>query len=283
MNDDYENDHDGEPEDHDRSARAEMARRAAEAGASLAADSFRTDLTVETKDGKTDVVTEVDRRAQARVIDVIRREFPDEPVVGEENEERETVPADGPAWIVDPIDGTTNYVRHNRVWTTSVAAVVDGEPVGAASVLPAIGDTYLVGPDGVTRNGDRISVSDADDPEVFLVSPIIWWPRDRRDEYATLCEDLLGRFADLRRTGSAQATLAMVADGTIEGAVTNLLANPWDTVAGVAMIREAGGVVTDGDGNRWRHDSRGLVASNGAAHEQLLATARAAEGSRRIR
>jgi myo-inositol-1(or 4)-monophosphatase len=104
------------------------------------------------------------------------------------------------------------------------------------------------------------------------------WGRDRRDEYAAACRAVVERFGDLRRLGSAQAQLAMVAAGTLDGVVTNVYANPWDTVAGVHLIRLAGGTVTDVHGDRWRHDSHGLVASNGAIHEQLLGAAQEITG-----
>ncbi len=117
--------------------RAEVALRAANAGAEIAAESFRADLEVEFKDGKTDVVTQADKDAQVAVVDVVRETFPDDPIVGEENDALKRVP-EGPAWIVDPIDGTNNYVAGSRAFGTAVAAVVDGEPVGAATVCPAL-------------------------------------------------------------------------------------------------------------------------------------------------
>jgi myo-inositol-1(or 4)-monophosphatase len=117
-------------------------------------------------------------------------------------------------------------------------------------------------------------VSDVSDPERFVVSPTIWWPPDRRDEYATAIQAILDRFGDMRRYGCAQAALSLVADGGLEGAITNVSANPWDTVAGVHLVRAAGGVVTDVEGDPWRHDSTGLVASNGEAHDEVLAAAR---------
>jgi len=82
-------------------------------------------------------VTEADRAAQRTVIESIRETFPDDAIVGEEEDERKTVPETGAAWVIDPIDGTSNYVRDIRVWGTAVAAVVDGEPVAAATVARA--------------------------------------------------------------------------------------------------------------------------------------------------
>ncbi|TYL38819.1 inositol monophosphatase [Natronococcus pandeyae] len=261
--------------DSDEAARrAEVAARAARAGAAIAGDAFRTTLEVEQKDGKTDVVTQADRDAQVAVIDVVREEFPDDPIVGEEEDELKEVPDSGPAWIVDPIDGTNNFVRGIRSFGTAVAAVVDGEPVGAATICPALSDSYLSGPDGVVRNDEPISVSDCDDPEAATVSPTIWWDFDHRDQYAAANREIVTRFGDMRRFGCAQLGLAMVASGALEGITTNLQANPWDTVAGVHLVREAGGRVTDLEGDRWRHDSTGLVASNGEIHDELLEAAR---------
>jgi len=262
--------------------RARVAEAAARAGGEHALSAFREDLDVETKANKTDVVTRLDREAQERVVGTIRESFPDEPVVGEEPAEgvRTTVPETGPAWVVDPIDGTNNYVRGVRLWATSVASVVDGEPVAAANVLPSTGDSYRLAPGGVTRNGEPVTASERSDPETFRVVPAMWWPRDRRAEYTALAREIVTRFDDLARYGSAQAALSMLADGAVEGVVTNVVANPWDTIAGVGMVRAAGGTVTDLAGERWSHDDRGLVASNGRAHEEVLVAARAADAER---
>ncbi len=296
----------------DERTRVAVAERAARAGAGVAYDAFRDDIEVETKDGKTDVVTWADRKAQERVVEVIRGVYPNDAIVGEESVERsstgdasgaeprsadrpsehhslgdgheqragdarKTVPKEGPAWIIDPIDGTNNFVRDIPVWATSVAAVVDGEPVAAANVMPALDDTYVAGPDGVTRNGSEVSVREQSDPEQCSVVPTVWWNFDRRDEYAAACRAIVERFGDMRRFGCAQATLSMVAAGSIDGTVTNVDVNPWDSVAGAFMVERAGGTVTDLDGERWHHDSRGLVASSGACHEDVLDAARAIE------
>lgn len=253
--------------------RAAVAAEAARAGATLANEHFRSDIDVETKGENDDVVTEADRAAQRTVIETIRESFPDDAVVGEEEDERKTVPEEGAAWVIDPIDGTHNYVRDIPVWATAVAAVADGEPVAAAIVAPALDDVYTATPEGAFRNDDPIAVSDVSDPRRAVVDPTIWWDHDARDEYARACEAIVSRFSDMRRLGAAQVVLPTVAAGGFEGTITNLRANPWDTVAGVFVIRQAGGRVTDLNGDRWRHDSTGLVASNGDLHDEVLAAA----------
>jgi myo-inositol-1(or 4)-monophosphatase len=260
----------------DADERATVAERAARAGGRVANDRFRSGIAVESK-GEDDVVTEADRAAQRTVIESIRESFPDDAVVGEEEDERKTVPDEGAAWVIDPIDGTHNYVRDIRVWGTAVAAVVDGEPVAAATVCPALGDVYTADGDGAYRNGDPMTVNDVADPRRAAVDPTLWWEHDARDEYANSCEAIVRRFADMRRFGAAQVVLPTVAAGGLEGTISNLKANPWDSVAGVFMIRQAGGRVTDLEGNRWRHDSKGIVASNGSLHDEVLAAAREIE------
>lgn len=255
--------------------RVRVAERAAEAGGAVAADGFRTGITVETKSDKTDVVTEADRMAQRRVIEVIHESYPDEPVVGEEEDAAKHVPVTGAAWVIDPIDGTNNYVRDVPIWTTAVATVTDGEPGPAANVLPALGDRYVTDGDTVTFNGRSVSVSERTDPETFRVTPLIWWGRDRRDEYASACREIVHRFGDLVRPVCAQYVLSMVAAGQLDGAITNVVPHPWDTVGGVAMIRAAGGTVTDIAGDRWEPGATGLVASNGNAHEEFQAAVQA--------
>jgi myo-inositol-1(or 4)-monophosphatase len=258
----------------DLARRAEVAERAARAGGALAMESFRTDIAVETKEGKTDVVTQADRDAQERAIETIREAFPDDAVVGEEEEALKEVPEEGPAWVIDPIDGTDNFVRGIPIWGTSVASVIDGEPVAATNAMPAVGDYYVADNEEARLNGEPISVSQRADPEVCTVAPTLWWDFDHREQYASAVRAIVERFGDMRRFGCAQGTLNMVADGGLDGTMSDVRPNPWDTVAGVHLVRRAGGRATDLRGERWRHDSEGLVVSNGIVHETVLEAVR---------
>ncbi|MDQ2072282.1 inositol monophosphatase [Haloarcula sp. H-GB4] len=268
----------------DASHRAAVAERAARAGGVVAREQFRGDLSVESKANKNDLVTETDRDAQRQVVTTIRAEFPGDrflceedlstlagPEVDRDVEGVDSVPDSGSVWVIDPIDGTANYVRGMRLWGTSVSAVVDGEPVASVTYLPSYGDLYAAGPESVTRDGTELSVSGRTDPETFAVAPVGWWDRDDRDEFGRLCSAVGDRFGDIRRLGSFQATLAHVADGALEGLVCTRSMAPWDTLAGVHMVRQAGGTVTDLNGEPWTHDSDSVVASNGEAHEAFVA------------
>ncbi|PSQ28909.1 inositol monophosphatase [Halobacteriales archaeon SW_10_68_16] len=263
----------------DTTRRAVVAERAARAGGAVAREQFRTDLDVESKADKNDLVTATDREAQEQVVTTLREAFPADALVCEEDalppgvtdvEIRESVPETEAAWVVDPIDGTANFVRELRFWTTSVAAVVDGETVGAATYLPAEEDIYASGPEGATRNGSPMAVSERTDPETFAVGLLGWWPMGRGEEHAALFRASAERFGDLRRMGSMQGMLALVAAGGLDAAYMPARPHPWDSLAGVHMIREAGGRVTDRHGEPWERDSEGLVVSNGQAHDAVL-------------
>jgi myo-inositol-1(or 4)-monophosphatase len=258
----------------DATSRLAVTREAALTGAEVAEGGFRGEFTVESKQSALDSVTEFDRAVQRRVASLLREENPHAAIVGEEDlpdiSTRTTVPQQGAAWVVDPIDGTNNFVAGNRNWGVAVAAVADAEPVAAVNEFPVLGDTYAAADDGTRRNGEPVSVSDRSESEEFTVNPIFGLsPRHRRglsDYVGVIAEE----FGDMRRFGCAQLALSAVAAGELEAAVSAVRLHPWDTVAGVHLIREAGGTVTDIHGDRWTPTSVGLVASNGEAHGRLV-------------
>lgn len=272
----------------DAHRRAAMAERAARAGGAVARQSFRGELRVETKADETDPVTEADRDAQRQVVSTIRAEFPGNAVLAEEDALPvgtdgddgagtlvAELPESGDVWVVDPIDGTANFVRGVGLWTTSVAAVVDCDPVASATYLPTAGDVYAAGPDSATRDGTALAVSETANPETFVVGLVGRWYPGEADEFGGLCAALTERVGDTRRFGSMQTTLAYLADGGLDAVVGPMAHAPWDSLAGVHLVREAGGTVTDAHGEPWTADSDGLVASNGHAHEAVVEAVRA--------
>lgn len=260
----------------DATLRAALTERAARAGGVVAREQFRGPLDVEQKSNKNDLVSEADRDAQEQVVATICQEYPDatfvceEPIRGEEIDSRTQVPETGHTWVVDPIDGTGNYVREMPFWTTSVAAVSAREPVGVATYFPAQEDLYAAGPESVTRNGTPVSVSSRTDPETFAVGLLGWWPVRGGATYRGLFGAATDSFGDVRRFGSMQGTLALVAAGGLDAAFMPETPHPWDSLAGVHLIRRAGGTATDIDGNRWTIDADGLVVSNGQIHDAVL-------------
>ena len=280
---------------------------AARAGAARALTGFRTDIAAEQKGGESvDSVTAADRAAQRVVRERLTAAYPDDPVVGEEGDAPDHLPASGSAWVVDPIDGTVNFVGGRRVWATSVARAVDGEPVAAATVAPALGDAYVADRTGAWRepagvddgttvesDGDEsttalsgetaeetdresLAVDDETAPERFLINPLFGPSEADRERLATVAPALVTGFGDLRRVGCAQLALAGVASGALHAVVSTVELNDWDTAAGVHLIRCAGGRVTDAHGDRWEPGATGLVASNDTAHDRVVAILREA-------
>ena len=264
----------------DAAHRAALAERAARAGGVVALGTFRDGIEAEAKSDKNDLVTEADRDAQLQVIATVIQEFPGATLVCEEDVEPvgvgsqfklvEEVPETGDAWVVDPIDGTGNYVRGLRFWGTSIASVTHGEPVAAATYLPALDDIYTAGPESVSLNDGPMRVSDREDPETFIVGLNGWWPVRGGDEYASLFNSVVDRFGDVRRFGSMQGALALVAAGRLDAAFMPTTPHLWDSIAGVHMVRRAGGTATDIHGNTWQTDGEGLVVSNGEVHEVVV-------------
>lgn len=249
--------------------RRTVANAAAEKGGQVAMEYFGTELAAREKTGAVDVVTEADEAAQEAVVEVIREAYPDDLIVGEEGDAPKRVPDSGPAWIVDPIDGTTNFVHGLRRWGTAVAFVCDRTAVTSALTMPALEEQYVADGTDVRLNDEPISVSDRDDPDSFVVAPILRYTDDR-EAFAALLARIIHEFDQFERVGSAQSTLALVARGSLDAAVGLGVADPWDTVAGATMIRRAGGTVTDLNGEPWRPDSEGIVATSGTAHQAVV-------------
>lgn len=247
-----------------------IAREAVASGGEIACEHFREGIGNDYKRDQMDPVSQADREAQDRIVDILADRDPEAAIVGEENDASKSVPESGPAWIIDPIDGTNNFVRGNRLWGVSLARTVDGEPVAAATSLPAVGDTYAAGTDHVERNGVTCSVSDRTDRGGLIAAPIFGLKQRDRDDYDVVTSYVHHELGDLRRLGSGQTSLAMVACGEIDVAISTVHMTAWDTVAGAHMVRAGGGRVTDLAGDRWRHDSDSLVATNGEIHEDVL-------------
>lgn len=258
----------------DATSRLALLREAAHEGAAVAMGGFRGEFTVDSKERALDSVTEFDREVQRRVATRLREEDGDAVVVGEESlpdiESRTTVPNEGHAWVVDPIDGTNNFVNGNRNWGVAVSAVEDAEPVAAVNAFPALGDTYAAADGEVMRDTTAVTVSDRTDPEEFTINPIFGISPDHRRKLSEYVDIVAEEFGDHRRFGCAQLALSAVASGELEAAVSAVRLHPWDLVGGVHLIRQAGGRVTDASGERWTPTSKGLVASNGEAHDALV-------------
>ncbi len=248
----------------------ELAERAALRGGDVVRGSVAGPAQVK---GAGDYVTEVDRASERAIREVLARGAVGIPVVGEEGGGTPAA-ADGRYWVVDPLDGTTNYLHGFPVVGVSVALVEEGRPAVGVVHAPFLELTYL----GARGLGAR-AVRPGRDPSPLAVSRR---PAERAivgtgfpfrqkglvPSYLSIFERCFERFEDLRRPGAAALDLAWVAAGVFEGFFELGLA-PWDVAAGALLIEEAGGVITDWEGGA-DYLSGDVLAGSPAVHTELL-------------
>jgi myo-inositol-1(or 4)-monophosphatase len=243
------------------------AERAARTGGRVVLDGAG-GASAETK-GAGDYVTEVDRASEHAIRGVLREATPDVPVVGEE--------AGGAGgdrwWVVDPLDGTTNFLHGFPAVAVSVALVSEDRPVVGAVHAPFLDETYLgargLGARVVRRDGAGrpLAVSGRGPDRAVVGTGFPFRRKDLLPRYLATMEAALARFEDLRRPGAAALDLAWVAAGVFDG-FFELALNPWDVAAGGLLIEEAGGVVSDWEGGPgWLGGD--ILAGPPAVHAEL--------------
>ncbi|MGN6688986.1 MAG: inositol monophosphatase family protein [Actinomycetales bacterium] len=209
-------------------------------------------LAVDTKSSPTDVVTEMDTASERLITSRLLGARPGDGILGEEGAgETGTT---GVRWVVDPIDGTVNYLYGLPTWAVSIAAESDGRALAGVVHAPALGLTWTATYDGEALcNGDVLSVSDCAELSQALVATGFSYRSERRRVAASRLPAILPVVRDLRRGGSAAIDLCFVAGGQHDAYFEQEL-KPWDRAAGALVVERAGGVV------------RGL---RGAADEQM--------------
>jgi myo-inositol-1(or 4)-monophosphatase len=192
--------------------------------------------------GAGDYVTEVDRAAEEAIRNVLREAAPAVPVVGEELGGRE----EGRFWLVDPLDGTTNFVHGFPAVGVSVALIEEGRPVAGAVHAPFLGGTWSAagGLGAVDGEGRMLRVSARPPERAVVGTGFPFRSKHRLEEYLAVLVPALRRFEDLRRPGAVCLDLASVASGVFDGFFELGLGN-YDIAAGTLLVEEAGGVVTD--------------------------------------
>lgn len=239
----------------------------------LRREAGRTDLHVEVKRTSTDLVTDVDRAGEALVVEMLRRSRPDDGIIGEEGT---AIPGtSGVEWIVDPLDGTTNFVYGHPGYSVSVAAALDGELVVGVVADPVSGQVFVGrAGGGATCNGDPIRCSAEDDLAQALVATGFGYDPAERARQARVLTEVIPHVRDIRRMGGAAIDLCSVALGRVDAYYERGL-NPWDLAAGTVIAREAGAIVTDLDGGP--PSAGGCIAAPPALHGPLVALLQQAE------
>ena len=229
---------------------------------------------------RADFVSDVDTGAEQRIADSLARAVPGSRVLGEELSPG-AVLGSGISFVVDPLDGTTNFLHGYPQYAVSIAALADGETL-AGVVLQVPHDSLFTAArgGGAWRDGARIRVSTNDDPLRALVGTGFPFKQlDNLAPYLAQLETIVAATSGVRRAGSAALDLADVACGRFD-AFWELTLAPWDIAAGVLLIREAGGRVTDLEGNDVVPSHTPVVASNGVMHGWMLEALGAGAGNR---
>jgi myo-inositol-1(or 4)-monophosphatase len=232
--------------------------------------------------GYRDLVTDADYASQDLITRAIQAAFPDHGFLTEEDDP--SLSTEGSViWIIDPVDGTSNYSRHAPTYCVSIGAAVQHEtretggnryrPVAGAIYDPMRDELFSAAEGQPSRlNGRTITVSQVDTIDRSIIS--MDWSRDRqrRQRLLSVLRTVGQQAHTVRATGSASLTLAWIAAGRFD-VYFNFGISPWDVAAAAVIIAQAGGLVTNASGQPWRLEDGACVASNGALHQTFLAQA----------
>ncbi|MEW6357466.1 MAG: inositol monophosphatase [Planctomycetota bacterium] len=233
----------------------------------------RMNLDVSMKGETTNILTEVDLEVQRRIVGRLGKEFPGDLVVAEEaGLDRNPADEDCRCWVMDPIDGTQNFVRGLfPIFGISLAFAVGGRPVAAGIIMPVGDDIFLAEEDaGATRNGRRIHVSDINDISAAKLE-VDFVRLSNRHVALKAAEEVFRKVGAVRSKGCAVAALCSIANGDAE-AYLHVGLQPWDYAAAQLIVEEAGGKLSRLDGSPLElfDGKKGLLASNGILHAEFL-------------
>ena len=220
------------------------------------------------KKGVIDLVTEADIQSEAAIIDTITQTFPEHAILAEESGIQA---GSGGRWIIDPLDGTTNFAHNVPLFCVSIAFAQEDTVVAGFVLAPLLGELFIgMKGQGAQLNGMPISVSTTDSLSDSLL--VTGFPYDHQ----TILEALMARFGrcltatqGIRRLGSAALDLCYVANGRFDGFWEEYL-QPWDTAAGFLVASEAGARTTVFSGAPYTIEAKEIVSTNGAIHDDLL-------------
>ncbi|MFY3758252.1 inositol-1-monophosphatase, partial [Escherichia coli] len=252
-----------------------IAVRAARKAGNLIAKNYETPDAVEaSQKGSNDFVTNVDRDAEHLIIDVIRKSYPQHTIISEERGELIGEDRDV-QWVIDPLDGTANFIKRFPHFSVSIAVRIKGRTEVAVVYDPMRNELFTATRgQGAQLNGYRLRGTTAKDLDgTILATGFPFKAKQHAPAYINLVGKLFTQCADFRRTGSAALDLAYVAAGRVDG-FFEIGLKPWDFAAGELLVREAGGVVTDFVGGHNYFSSGNVVAGNPRVVKALLGTMR---------
>ena len=246
-----------------------VAKAAARDAADLILHANEIDRKTSNKSTITDLVTKTDKNAEQVIKDDILAKFPDHSILAEES--GETKSSSEYLWVIDPLDGTTNFVHGLSPYCVSIALLKNNTPLLAViSELPAENLYWAVKGNGAFCNGEKISVSSRKSiNDSLLISEFSYQPDSKWDPNMKLFKDFTKISHGVRRIGSAAADLCYVASGKAD-AFWEIGLYPWDSAAGILLVDEAGGKVTRMDGKPYNIFDEQILATNNLIHDEML-------------
>lgn len=242
-----------------------------EVGAFIRKEAEDFDLSrIEKKTSFNNLVSYVDKEAETRLVTALKKSFPKAGFITEEGTVEQSTSAEY-NWIIDPLDGTTNFLHGLPIYAISIALTRNNKPIiGVIYHIVRKEIFHTIEGDDAYCNNLLIRVSDA--PflnESLLATGFPYNSSSKGEEYLSIIKDFLEKSHGIRRLGSAAIDLAYVAAGRLEGFFEYNL-NPWDVAAGVLIVQQAGGLVTDFNGGENTLFGKQLCASNGNIHSEML-------------
>jgi myo-inositol-1(or 4)-monophosphatase len=243
---------------------------AKEAGEFLKENFGKADLHIERKADQS-LVTNLDQEAERIIVDQIKQKFPAHGIIGEESGQNGS--DEDYVWIIDPLDGTHNFIRHINMFGVSIGVVHGGRFIAGVVYLPVCGEIYaaeLGG--GAYKNNQKISVSGLNDLAECTVSFDSGFKKAPQQRTQVL-QKLAAHAFNIRMFGSSARQLTYLAEGVLD-AIIEFEDHPWDFAAGACILTEAGGRITNLRGGVLTHKDTGFMASNGKVHQQIKEIAR---------
>ncbi len=221
--------------------------------------------------GISDLVTQTDKLSESRIIELIQNTFPDHGILAEESGSNKAASQSRYQWIIDPLDGTTNFVHGYPSFGVSIALFMDNSPLlGVIIELPGNNVYHAVKGEGAYRNNSPISVSKNQELSHSLVVTGFGYEHGEKwHRNMELFKQLTHRTQGVRRLGAASVDLCHVSCGIVDGFWEYDL-HPWDTAAGILLVEEAGGKISGIDGKPYSIYQDHILATNSAIHDSLM-------------
>ncbi|WP_457754983.1 inositol monophosphatase family protein [Thermovibrio ammonificans] len=246
----------------------DVALLAAERASEVLLDYFGRlrELKVEEK-ARNDFVTEADKKSEMIIIKTIQESFPQHAIVAEESGSHGS---GSWQWFIDPLDGTKNFIHGLPMFCVSIGVAYKGELIAAVVKAPLLEETFVAEKGaGAFCNGVKLKVSSRPFEEALVATGFPFRGKEMLDSYLKCFKEVFLSVSGLRRCGSAALDLAYTAKGVFDG-FWEMSLHPWDIAAGVLLVEEAGGVVTDFEGGRSFLSSGNIVGASPNTHGELL-------------